>query len=194
MPGTGMTTDERGLVTQLLQQAAGGQAESLEQLLPMVYGELRKLAAARLRGERAGHTLQPTALVHEAYMRLVEQRTPWQNRAHFFAIAAQAMRRIVIDHARSARAAKRGSDAARVTLEDGMSMTDGPQIDVIALEEALERLQRIDARAVQIVELRFFAGLDVVETGEAVGVSPATVKREWASAKAWLRRELATTA
>lgn len=188
-----MSTDDRGSVTRLLQEAADGQADSMEQLLPLVYSELRALAASRMRAERNNHTLQPTALVHEAYLRLIDQRTPWQNRAHFFAVAAQAMRRIVIDYARAARSAKRGSAAARVTLDEALAATEGPDIDVLALHEALTRLEQFDPRAAKIVELRFFAGLDVEDAAEATGLSPATIKREWASAKAWLRRELAAT-
>jgi RNA polymerase sigma factor (TIGR02999 family) len=192
MPPPVMDSDDRHTVTRLLQEGAGGQADSLARLLPLVYRELRALAASRLRGERPNHTLQPTALVHEAYMRLVDQQAPWQNRAHFFAVAAQAMRRVIIDYARTEQAAKRGGRKARVTLDDAMSMTDGPQVDVLALDQALERLAALDPRAAQIVELRFFAGLDVDETSEALGLSPATIKREWATAKAWLKRALAT--
>lgn len=187
-----MITDDRGLVTRLLHDAAAGQADSLERLLPLVYNELRALAASRLRRERSHHTLQPTALVHEAYLRLIDQQTPWQNRPHFFAIAAQAMRRVVIDYARAQQAAKRGARPARVTLDDAMALTEGERIDVLALDQALSRLQAIDPRAARIVELRFFAGLDVDETGDCIGLSPATIKREWATAKAWLRRELAS--
>jgi RNA polymerase sigma factor (TIGR02999 family) len=178
------------MVTRLLREGAAGQAESLERLLPLVYRELRVVAANRLRGERRNHTLQPTALVHEAYMKLVDQKVAWQNRAHFFGVAAQAMRRIVIDYARGDQAAKRGGKKARVTLDDGMSVTDGPQVDVLALDQALSRLEAVDPRAARIVELRFFAGLDVEEAAEASGLSPATIKREWATAKAWLKREL----
>lgn len=184
-----MTDDDRGLVTRLLQGSAN-QAENLEQLLPLVYRELRAIAANRLRGERQNHTLQPTALVHEAYMRLVDQQMPWQNRAHFFAVAAQAMRRIVIDYARGDQAAKRGGRKARVTLDDAMAMTEGAQIDVLVLDQALSRLEALDPRAARIVELKFFAGLDVEEVAEAMALSPATIKREWSTAKAWLKREL----
>jgi RNA polymerase sigma factor (TIGR02999 family) len=187
-----MNADDRGLVTRLLHEAAGGQADSLERLLPLVYQELRALAASRLRRERSHHTLQPTALVHEAYLRLIDQQAPFQNRSHFFAIAAQAMRRVVIDYARAEQAAKRGARPARVTLDDAMALTEGEQVDVLALDQALGRLEAIDPRAARIIELRFFAGLDVDEAGEAIGVSPATIKREWSTAKAWLRRELAS--
>jgi len=180
-------------VTRLLHEGAQGKAESLERLLPVVYRELHALATARLRGERRHHTLQPTALVNEAYMRLVDQQTPWQNRAHFFGVAAQAMRRIVIDYARTEQAAKRGGRPARVTLDDAMSVTDGPQLDALALDQALGRLEKLDPRAARIVELRFFAGLDVDETAEAMDLSPATIKREWATARAWLKRELSAS-
>jgi RNA polymerase sigma factor (TIGR02999 family) len=185
-----MSTDTRRTVTRLLNEGANGQADSLERLLPVVYRELHALASGRLRGERRNHTLQPTALVNEVYLRLVEQETPWQNRAHFFGVAAQAMRRIVIDYARTEQAAKRGGRPARVTLDDAMSVTDGPQLDALALDQALGRLEKLDPRAARIVELRFFAGLDVDETAEATGLSPATIKREWATARAWLKREL----
>lgn len=169
----------------------GGSPEVAEQLIPLVYAELRELAVSYLRRERADHTLQPTALVHEAYLRLVDQRnTTWQNRAHFFGIAAQAMRRILLDHARRKRAGKREGAATRVTLDEGVAEAPQRSIDLIALDVALERLKSLDERQYKVVELRFFGGLDVDQTAEVLGISPATVKRDWTYAKAWLHREL----
>ena len=166
-------------------------------LLPAIYEELRRQARRALRRERgdAEHTLQTTALVHEAYLRLVDQRrVEWQNRAHFFGIAAQMMRRILVDHARSRRAQKRGAGARAVTLDEATARahdTSAGGVDILALHDALEELERLDAIQARIVELRYFTGLTIEETAEAIGVSPATVKREWAIARAWLRRELA---
>jgi RNA polymerase sigma factor (TIGR02999 family) len=176
-------------VTGLLLAAEGGSADAVDRLLPLVYDELKVLASGYLRGERPDHTLQTTGLVHEAYLRLVDQqRTTWRNRGHFFGIAAQAMRRILVDHARRRNARKR--DAGRpVTLDDDLVPGPGPA-EVLGVDEALERLGRLDARQARIVELRYFAGLSVEETASALELSPATVKREWTSAKAWLQREL----
>ena len=180
---------ERG-VTALLKDWSGGDPTALERLMPLVYGELRKLAASYLRAERSGHTLQPTALVHEAYLRLVDQRSVnWQNRAHFFGIAAQMMRRILVDHARRRQAAKRDAAAYRLpTLSGAESVARDPEL--LALDEALTGLAALDAEQARIVELRFFGGLTVEETAEVTGVSPATVKREWQTARAWLAREI----
>lgn len=165
---------------------------SLPQLLPQVYEELRRLAGGFLRRERADHTLQPTALVHEAYLRLLEQRTAtWRNRAHLLAIAARMMRRILIKHAETRGAAKRGGGAPRVTLDVALDVLDQRQISATALNAVLRELEALDSRQGQIVELRFFGGLSVEETAEVLGISPATVKREWAIAKLWLERELA---
>lgn len=178
-------------VTAILEGASRGDPSSAEQLLPLVYAELRRLAARRLAHERPGQTLQPTALVHEAYLRLVDQRqVQWQNRAHFLAVAAQAMRRILVDHARARSAAKRGNAEVHMQIEDAHITVDGPSLDIVALDNALTRLAARDARQVQVVELRFFGGLSVEEAAEVLGVSAATVKREWSFAKAWLRREL----
>lgn len=178
-------------VTRLLVELQGGHAEVSEQLIPLVYAELHDLAVSYLRRERSDHTLQPTALVHEAFLRLVDQRaTTWQNRAHFFGIAAQAMRRILLDHARRRRASKREGAAQRVTLDEGIAETPQRSIDLIALDVALERLKAMDERQYRVVELRFFGGLDVEQTAEVLGISPATVKRDWTFAKAWLQREL----
>jgi RNA polymerase sigma-70 factor, ECF subfamily len=157
-----------------------------------VYAELRSLAERYLRGERDGHTLQPTALVHEAYLRLTSQHSvDWENRAQFFGIAAEMMRRVLVNYAHAHRAEKRGGGATRVTLDESVSWAGGRDLDVVALDEALTALAAVDPRQARVVELRFFAGLGIEETGEVLGVSPATVKREWSMAKAWLRRELA---
>ena len=167
--------------------------QSLDSLLPIVYQELRRLAASYLRRERPGQTLQPTALVHEAYMRLMKDRPDrWQNRAHFCAIAAHSMRQILIEKARARDALKRGGARARVTLDDALIGTSDRSIDLVALDQALERLAAIDAEQARLVELRFFGGLTVEETAEAMDISPATVKRHWVVARAWLARELAS--
>jgi RNA polymerase sigma-70 factor (ECF subfamily) len=181
-------------VTQLLLAWGNGDPAAGEKLLPVVYAELHRRATAAMRRENEGHTLQPTALVHEAYMRLVDQhRVAWQNRAQFYGIAAQIMRRILIDHAREHLAEKRGGGARAVTLSgvEPAADSDG-EVDVLALHEALERLAVLDARQAKLVELRYFGGLNIEETAEALEVSPATVKREWATARAWLKRELAS--
>jgi RNA polymerase sigma-70 factor, ECF subfamily len=177
---------------ELVARASRGDRPSLEALLPLVYDELRRLAAHYLRGERPGQTLQPTALVHEAYLRLLKDRPDrWQNRAHFCAIAAHSMRQILIDRARARDAQKRGGGAPRVTFDESLPVTapDG-QVDLIALDAALERLAALDADQARIVELRYFGGLTIEETADAMGISPATVKRHWALARAWLAREL----
>jgi RNA polymerase sigma factor (TIGR02999 family) len=183
-----MTTSD---ITRTLIRYSSGDAAALDVLLPAVYEELRQLAAAKLRHERPDHTLQPTALAHEAFLRLVNQReVTWQNRAHFLGLAAQAMRRILADHARRHKAEKRGGDAVRVTI-DGADVP-APTSNVMAdeLDVALEDLARLEPRHARIVELRFFGGLTIEETAEVVGVSPATVKRDWMIARAWLYREL----
>ena len=175
----------------LLDQLSDGRPQALDVLMPVVYGELRRQAARHLRNERGNHTLQPTALVNEAFMRLVDQRNiRWQNRAHFFGIASQAMRRILVDHARGHARVKRGGPKAQVTLDEGMLVTEQKSIDLLALDEALKRLAALDERQARVVELRFFGGLSVEETGEVMGISPATIKREWSMAKAWLSAEL----
>jgi RNA polymerase sigma factor (TIGR02999 family) len=169
----------------------------VDALLPIVYEELRRLAAAYLRRERPGQTLQPTALVHEAYLRLMKDRPDrWQNRAHFCAIAAHSMRQILIERARARGAQKRGGAQPRVTFDEGLIAADpgqSPAIDLVALDDALARLEAIDAEQARLVELRFFGGLTIEETAEAMNISPATVKRHWAVARAWLARELADT-
>jgi RNA polymerase sigma factor (TIGR02999 family) len=181
-------------VTRLLEDARAGKAEALNALLPLVYGELRRVAGGYLRRERPGQTIQATALVHEAYLRLMrEQHVSWQNRAHFCAIAANSMRQILVERARARHAAKRGGGAARITLiDDLVGAPAGDEVDVEALHEALERLAGIDPVRARLVELRYFGGLTIEETAEALGQSPATVKRGWALARAWLARELQT--
>ena len=183
-----------GTVTLLLTQVRDGNQEAANQLIPLIYKELRQMAGACMRGERPGHTLQATALVNEAYMRMVGSRpVEWQNRAHFFAIAAHTMREVLLDYARRSRAAKRGgADARQVDLDEQFPIASDKLEEVIAIDEALERLALIDPRQSRIVELRFFAGLNVEEAAEVMGVSPKTIKREWRSAKAWLHREMDT--
>ena len=176
----------------LVDRATRGDRPALEVLMPLVYAELRRLAAHYLRGERPGQTLQPTALVHEAYMRLLKDRPErWQNRAHFCAIAAHAMRQILIERARARDALKRGGGAPRVTFDESLPAAAAERpIDMLALDAALDRLAELDAGQARIVELRFFGGLSIEETAETMGISPATVKRHWAVARAWLAREL----
>ena len=180
-------------VTQLLIDWSKGDKAALDALLPVVYEELRHQAARYLRRERAGHTLQTTALIHEAYIKLIDQRNVhWQNRAHFFGIAAQAMRRILVDHARAKNRAKRGGSDIRVSFNEANLVGQQQDLDIEALDEALTRLSQIDEQQSRIVELRFFSGLTVEETAEVLGISPATVKRDWSMAKAWLHREIST--
>jgi RNA polymerase sigma factor (TIGR02999 family) len=178
-------------ITEMLAGYTRGDKEALDQLMPIVYEELRRQAARYLRREQAGHTLQTTALIHEAYVRLVDQRNvQWQNRAHFFGIAAQLMRRILVDHARAKKRVKRGGSDVRVSLADADVAVKGQELDVVAVDEALQRLAAIDEQQSRVVELRFFSGLTVEETAEVMGISKATVKRDWAMAKAWLHRQL----
>lgn len=174
-------------VTRLLIRLMDGERAVLDDLLPLVYAELRRLAAGYLRHERPGHTLQPTALVHEAYLRLVDQtQVQWQNRAHFFGVAAQMMRRILVDHARSQQAEKRGGDIQKLALDENIDVSGERAAELIALDDALARLAELDPQKSRIVELRFFGGLSVEETAEVLGVSAPTVKRQWRMAKAWL--------
>lgn len=183
--------DDRSQVTELLKQWTDGRRDALDQLIPRIYSELRKLASSYLRRERADHSLQPTALVHEAFLKLVDQHAvQWQNRAHFFGIAAQAMRRILVDHARAHAAEKRGSGERPVAIDDNLPGGAGVDIDVIALDEALCKLAALDLQQSRIVELRYFGGLTMQETAEALKISPATVGRDWTVAKAWLYAEL----
>jgi RNA polymerase sigma factor (TIGR02999 family) len=179
-------------VTQLLVEWSHGDQDALERLTPLVYSELRRLARRHLSRERSDHTLQSTALVHEAYLRLVDQRNvQWQNRAHFFGVAAQLIRRILIDHARARQAGKRGAGACLLSLDEALDAPSGGRpLDIVALDDALEQLAKIDPRQSRIVELRFFAGLTVQETAEVLNISTPTVNREWNAAKAWLFREL----
>jgi RNA polymerase sigma factor (TIGR02999 family) len=182
---------ERGEVTVLLDALRKGQRDVESRLLTLVYGELRKLAASYLRRERPDHTLQATDLVHEAYLRMAGENTPWQNRAHFFAAAAQVMRRILVDHARAHNAQKRGDGQKRVSLDEALYLSAADSQQLIDLDAALTKLAGFDPRQARIVELRFFAGLTVDETAEALGCAARTVNREWRVAQAWLQRELA---
>jgi RNA polymerase sigma factor (TIGR02999 family) len=178
-------------VTQLLVAWGGGDESAFEKLAPLVYNELRRLARRYMGNERVGHTLQATALVNEAYMRLVDiNKVQWQNRAHFFAMSARLMRRILVDFARSKHYQKRGAGAQKVSLDEGLLVLD-PGRDLVALDDALQALANVDVRKSQVVEMRFFGGLSVEETAEALKVSPETVMRDWKLAKAWLLRELA---
>jgi len=178
-------------VTQLLRDWGAGNNTALARLMPLVYRELRRLARQYLNRERDGHTLQTTDLVHEAYLRMVDQRrVQWQNRTHFFGVAAQLMRRILVDHARSHKRAKRGGGVPLISLDQAAMVSHQAPVDVIALDEALTRLSEIDERKARIVELRFFGGLEVAETARFLKISVPTVMREWKMAKAWLHREL----
>ncbi len=182
-------------ITDLLQAHAAGDAGALEQLLPRVYGELRRIARVRLRRERSAHTLAATDLVHEAYLKLLPvERVDWRSRAHFFAIASRAMRNVLVDHAVRRGAAKRGAGATLLAIEDAGADIgrEQPLEDLIALSEALGRLEQLDARQAQVVECRFFGGLSLEETAEALHTSAATVSRDWTFARAWLHNELAT--
>jgi RNA polymerase sigma factor (TIGR02999 family) len=178
-------------VTDLLRAWSAGHPGAAEELLPLVYRELRVRAARHLRRERAGHTLSPTALVNEVYLRLCgQERVGWQNRSHFFGVAAKIMRRVLLDHARRVLRIKRGGAWRRLTLDPALLWQEARDVDLVALDSALEELAQLDAQQAQIVELRYFAGLSVEEAAEVVGVSASTVKREWASARAWLYRRL----
>jgi RNA polymerase sigma factor (TIGR02999 family) len=180
-----------GTVASLVDGARRGDQEALAALMPLVYDELRRLAARHMRRERPGQTLQATALVHDVYLRLLrDSRLSWQNRAHFFGIAARSMRQILIERARTRGAAKRGGSRVRVTFEPGLIAAESPSLDLEALDEALTRLDALDAELARVVEVRFFGGLSIEETAEALKISPATVKRRWTVAKAWLAREL----
>lgn len=180
-------------VTQMLVDWSKGDTDAPARLMPLVYDELRQLAHHYLRRERADHTLQATGLVHEAYLRLVDQSTTtWQNRAHFFGVAAQVMRRILVDYARAHRAEKRGGDRQKLAFDEALTPSAERSVDLIALDDALKDLVTFDARQSRIVELRFFGGLTIEEVGEVLDVSPRTIKREWRMARAWLRREIMT--
>jgi len=180
-------------VTELLVRWRQGDQAALDRLLPLVYGELHRIADRHLRRERVGHTLQATALVNEAYLRLVGERgVEWQNRAHFYAIAARRMRHILVEHARARDAEKRGGGQYMLSLSKADRFTPRGDVNLLALDEALARLQELDERKSRVVELRYFGGLSIEDTAEVLGISPATVKREWSMARAWLRRELAS--
>lgn len=179
-------------VTQLLVKWSEGDQKALDKLMPLVYSELRRLANNYLRRERQNHTLQPTALVNEAYLKLIDQRSAhWQNRSQFYGVAAQLMRRILVDHARQHQAAKRGgSDQQRLSITSAGELAQKPDIDLLALHEALEELKSFDSQQERIVELKFFGGLSIDETAELLGIGHATVERDWKMARAWLRRKL----
>jgi RNA polymerase sigma factor (TIGR02999 family) len=178
-------------VTALLGDWSRGDRSALNRLLPLVYAELRRVAVRQLRKERADHTLQPTALVHEVFIRLVDQRrVDWQNRAHFFGVAATVMRRILVDHARRRGARKRGDGVRCVSIDEAQDVAAANEMPILALDRALERLETIDAELARIVELRAFGGLTIEEAAHVLGVSPSTAKRDWRTAKAWLNREL----
>jgi RNA polymerase sigma factor (TIGR02999 family) len=190
-----MSGTESADVTRLLIEWSDGSQEALERLMPLVYDELWTLAARYLRHERSNHTLQPTALIHEAFFKLIDQRrVEWQSRAHFFGIAARLMRRILVDHARSRNAAKRPPMASRLAIEDVDVVSECADVEVLALDQALVRLAAMDPQQERIVEMRFFAGLTVDETAAALNLSPDAVRREWSMAKAWLYRALSGAA
>jgi len=186
-----MDASDRPNITQILKKATSGDDSAVRRLMPLVYDELRALAESYLRQERSDHTLQATALVHEAYVRLIKQEdVEWQNRAHFFAVAAQAIRRILVDHARARGRGKRGGGLQRVRLDENVAVLEERDLDLVALDESMEKLARLHERQARIVELRFFGGLTLKEVGEFLGVSPRTVDGDWRMARAWLRREL----
>lgn len=191
-----MSNDDRDL-TGLLIEWGGGDKAAVDELMSLVFPELQRLARSHLRRERQGHTLQTNALINEAYLRLVDQdRVEWANRGHFFGICARMMRRILVDHARKQNAAKRGGPIPNVTLDEGRvgAKASGAPVDVVALDEALKSLAELDPRQAEIVEFRYFAGLTIEETAQIMGLGAATIKREWATAKIWLRRELSAPA
>lgn len=177
-------------VTELLARLKNGTPDVRSHLINIVYGELHRRAAMFMALERGNHTLQPTALVHEAYLKLVQQEIPWQNRAHFFAVAAQVMRNLLVDRARARRASKRGGARQQITLDDAVAFEEARFVDLIALDEALELLASFDPRQSQIVELRFFGGLTLEEAAEVLHISPRTAKRDWKMARSWLRQHL----
>ncbi len=191
MPTPAPATPPSLELTRLLEAVSEGNRSAVDQLLPVVYHELRALAQRRLAAERSDHTLQATALVHEAYMKLIDQReVQWQNRAHFFGVAALAMRRILVNHAKSKGRIKRGGKGAKMELTEAAAVSAEPDLDIIALDEAMKKLASMDERSARVVELRFFGGMSVEETAEVLGVAPATVKRDWTLARAWLLREI----
>ena len=179
-------------ITQMLREWSDGKPEVLDNLLPLVYDELHRQAASFLRKERPGHTLQTTALIHEAYLKLIDRRdVQWESRTHFFAVAAQAMRRILVDYARAKHSEKRGGDNIKLSLEKAMLVaTEEKGVDLIALDEALDKLTKLDKQQARVIELKYFSGLSLEETAEALHISRATVARDWEAARAWLHREL----
>jgi len=182
---------DSGAITEALKNAARGDTRALDGLLPIVYQEMRRLAAGHLRHERAGHTLQPTALAHEAYLRLVGQRDlPWESRAQFFGVVARSMRSVLVDHARRRKALKRGGGEPAIPLDATMVIADGAAVEFEDLDRALSDLAKLSERQARVVELRYFGGLSIEETGGLLGISPMTVKRDWSLARAWLYREL----
>jgi RNA polymerase sigma factor (TIGR02999 family) len=181
---------DAGEVTALLRAWSRGDAGAPDRLLPLVYGHLRRLAASQMRRERANHTLQPTALVHEAYLRLVDRNLPWRDRGHFYGVAARAMREVLVDHARRREAGKRGPGRARLSIEAVEVSVQPRTVDLLALDEALEKLAGLDERQARLVELRLFAGLTVQEAGDVMGCSAATASRDYRHAEAWLRRQM----
>ena len=189
-----MESSPSNQITELLVRWSQGEKAAREELVPLVYDELRRLARHCLAGQRRDHTLQSTALVHEAYVRLVgHSSVRWDDRVHFFAVASQLMRRILVDEARKKGAAKRGGDRLTVTLDEQLAPAKQREVDVVALDDLLNELTRMNSQQARIVELRFFTGLSIEETARALGVSPATIKRDWAVARAWLYREMAKT-
>ena len=184
-------SDQPGQITQLLQRWSAGDQSALDELTPLVYTELRHVAAAYLRRERPSHTLQATALVNEAYLKLVgHKQGRWEGRKHFYGIAARLMRQVLVEHARRHRAEKRGGGGAAVTLSHADEVAGMPEVDILAVHEALERLANFDEQQARIVELRFFGGLSITEVADALGIGHATVEREWGLARSWLRKEL----
>ena len=183
--------DNSGNITQLLNDYKSGNREAIDEIFPLVYDELRKLASSRLKSERDDHTLQPTALVHEAYLRLIEQnKQTWENRIHFFGLAAEMMRRILVNHALGKNRIKRFGNQTRLALDEAVSFAQEKEIDVVLLDEALVNLAKFDAAQAKIIELKFFGGLTNEEVAEVLGISDSTVKREWRIAKAWLHQQL----
>jgi RNA polymerase sigma factor (TIGR02999 family) len=188
---SGLSSEAPSQVTDLLTRWRGGDRQALDSLMPLVYEELRVLARHYLRGERPDHTLQSTALVHEAFVRLVGQDPPdWKSRAHFFGVAARLMRQILVDHARNHKAAKRGGNSLTITISEELVGGKSEDIDLLALDAALNSLAEVSPQQGRIVELRYFSGLTIEDTSEVLGVSPATVKRSWTAARAWLYREM----
>lgn len=186
-----MTSATRSQVTAVVDEIVSGDREAAQRLFPLLYDAFHRLAARYLKRESPGHTLSPTALVHEAYMKLVDQtRVNWQGKTHFFAVGAQAMRRILVDHARAKHRAKRGGGRARIQLDEQIALSPQRDEDLLAVDEALDKLAKVDPRQATIVELRFFGGLGVAEVAEVLGVSKRTVEAEWTAVRAWLRREL----